>query len=381
VAFLYDLLGATQEHSIKPKKFAQTHIDEVILGHTNEPEYRKLASNELMEAFRDRTIKIDVPYNLRISDEVQIYRRQFTRQLSGSTSLAPHSLEIAALWAVMTRLDEPTHPNLTLLQKARLYDGGDVQGFGPDHVREMRAASEREGMAGISPRYVQDRIAATLVSDKACIGPLDVLGAIEGGLSHHSLVSNEETRRRYVQLVATAREQYEEVIKEEVQAAIVADTEALERLCAKYIDNVRAYTTREKVITANGKESDPDDRLMRSIEEKVEIPDSRKDDFRLELMNFIAEVHRDGRTFDYRHNKRLRRALELKVFEDRRDSIQLTSLVSTVVDPDTQEKIAVIRDRLMRQFGYDELSADEVLHHVAAIFARGAAKAGDREAA
>src|SRR6185503_12787104 len=94
----------------------------------------------------------------------------------------------------------------------------------------------------------------------------------------------------------------------------------------------------------------------------------------IELMNFIAEVHREGKTFDWRANKRLARALELKVFEDRRDSIQLASSVSTVVDPDTQEKIGVIRDRLMRQFGYDEMSADEVLQHVAGLFARGEAK-------
>ncbi|MFW6087027.1 MAG: serine protein kinase, partial [Myxococcota bacterium] len=60
VAFLYDLLGATQEHKIKPKKFAQTDIDEVIIGHTNEAEYRKLLNNEFMEALRDRTIKIDI---------------------------------------------------------------------------------------------------------------------------------------------------------------------------------------------------------------------------------------------------------------------------------------------------------------------------------
>ena len=381
VAFLYDLLGATQEHSIKPKKFAQTHIDEVIIGHTNEPEYKKLAANELMEAFRDRTIKIDIPYNLAASDEVQIYRRSFARESMSGRSLAPHTLEIAALWAVMTRLEEPTHASLSLLQKARLYDGGEVQGFGREHVREMRKAALREGMLGISPRYVQDRIATTLVSDKPTVTALDVLAGIEEGLLHHSLVSNDETRRRYMQLVATAREEYEEILKREVQIAISSDRESLDRLCAKYIDNVRAYTTREKVIEASGRVSDPDERLMRQIEEKIEIPEPRKDDFRHELMNFVAEVHREGKTFEWRQNKRLARALELKVFEDRRDSIQLVSLVSTVVDPDTQEKIAVIRDRLMRQFGYDEPAADEVLQHVAGLFARGDAKAEGLEAA
>jgi serine protein kinase len=245
----------------------------------------------------------------------------------------------------------------------------------------MRDTAVREGMFGISPRYVQDSIAAALVMGKECIGPLDVLKKLETGLRHHSLITNEDVRKRYGQLIAHAREEYEEVIKHEVQVAVAADREAVDRLCAKYIDNVKAYTTREKVIDAAGRERDPDERLMRSIESKIDIPDSRKDDFRHELMNYIAALHIEGRTFDYRQNKRLTRALELKLFEDRRDTIQLTSLVSTVVDPATREKIDVIRQRLSERFGYDEKSAEEVLQYVAALFARGDAKRTTPEAA
>ena len=89
VAFLYDLLGASQEHKIKPKKFAQTDIDEVIIGHTNEPEYKKLQSNEFMEALRDRTVKIDVPYVTRLLDEIKIYEKDYnspqgSRQAAGA---------------------------------------------------------------------------------------------------------------------------------------------------------------------------------------------------------------------------------------------------------------------------------------------------------
>ena len=381
VAFLYDLLGATQEHTIKPKKFQQTSIDEVIIGHTNEPEYRKLQNNELMEAFRDRTIKIDIPYNLRVCDEVKIYRRRYGDRSRPGRGIAPHSLEIASLWAVLTRLEDPTHPNLTVLQKARLYDGTEVAGFSAEQVRELREHAQREGMEGISPRYVQDRIAACLVSERPTVTPKDVLRAIEGGLGHHSMIASEEERKRLLELLAVVREEYEGIIKHEVQVAIAADREAIDRLCSKYLDNVRAYTTREKVVDASGISRDPDERIMRSIEEKIDIPESRKDDFRHELMNYVAAIHLEGKTFDYRQNSRLTRALELKMFDDRRDSIQLTSLVSTVVDPDTQEKIAVIRDRLMRQFGYDELSAREVLNEVANLFARSEESTDEQEAA
>ena len=374
VAFLYDLLGATQEHAIKPKKFQSTHIDEVIIGHTNEPEFRRLQNNDLMEAFRDRTIRIDVPYNLALADEAEIHRRRFGTRGAPGRRLAPHSLEMASLWAVLTRLEDPKHPSLSREQKARLYDGDEVSGFTGDEVEELRAAAPREGLDGISPRYVQDRIATCLVADMRVVGPRDVLAAIEHGLGAHSMVASEEQRTQYRELVSVVREAYDEIIREEVEAAIAADEDALDRLCSKYLDNVRAYTTKERVAGDDGVMRDPDERLMRSVEEKTAIPDSRKDDFRHELMNYIGAVHLEGGQFDYRKNKRLRRALELKLFDDQKDSIQLTSLVSSVVDPDTNEKIAVIRDRLCRRFGYDEVSANAVLRDVAGLFARAEAQ-------
>ena len=118
-------------------------------------------------------------------------------------------------------------------------------------------------------------------------------------------------------------------MKNEVQRAIAADEDALKRLCGNYIDNVKAYTQREKVKNKfTGQYEEPDERLMRSIEEKIDIPDSRKDDFRREIMNYIGALSIDGKTFDYKTNERLYKALELKLFEDQKDTIKLTSLVS-----------------------------------------------------
>ena len=123
VAFLYDLLGASQEHVVKPKKFAQTYIDEVIIGHTNEPEFRKLQNNEFMEALRDRTIKIDIPYITKLSEEIKIYEKDFKNGHVSGISIAPHTIEMAAMWAVLTRLEQPNKVELSLLQKLKLYNG------------------------------------------------------------------------------------------------------------------------------------------------------------------------------------------------------------------------------------------------------------------
>ncbi|MFQ5506469.1 MAG: PrkA family serine protein kinase, partial [Planctomycetota bacterium] len=375
VAFLYDLLSASQEHKIKPKKFAQTDIDEVIIGHTNEPEYRRLQNNELMEAFRDRTIKIDIPYNLRLQDEIQIYEKDFNARRVPGKHIAPHTIETAAMWAVMTRLETPKKASLTLMQKLKLYNGKTLPGFTQDNIREIRLEAPREGMDGISPRYIQDKISNALVGEQPSINPFMVMNELETGLDHHSLISSEEDKKNYRELLNTVREEYEDIVKNEVQRAISADEEAIARLCGNYIDNVKAYTQKEKVKNPyTGRNEEPDERLMRAIEEKINIPESRKDDFRREIMNYIGALAIEGKTFDYRMNERLHKALELKLFEDQKDSIKLTSLVSTVVDKDTQEKIEVVKSRLIRDFGYDEISATDVLNYVASIFARGDAK-------
>lgn len=377
VAFLYDLLGASQEHKVKPKKFAQTDIDEVILGHTNEPEYRRLQNNEFMEALRDRTVKIDIPYVTKLSDEIKIYEKDYNPKRVKGKHIAPHTIEMAAMWAVLTRLEEPKNAGITLMQKLKLYNGKSLPNFTEENVKELREQTTHEGLIGISPRYVQDKISNALVAhpDAKSINPFMVINELEAGIKHHSLITSEELRTRYRDLLEVIKEEYENIVKHEVQRAIAADEDALKRLCANYIDQVKAYTQREKVKNRyTGQLAEPDERLMRSIEEKIDIPDSRKDDFRRELMNYIGALMIDGKTFDYTSNERLYKALQLKLFEDQKDSIKLSTLVSKVVDQETQAKIDVVKGRLIRDYGYDEESATDVLNFVASIFARGDVK-------
>ncbi len=379
VAFLYDLLGASQEHRIKPKKFAQTYIDEVIIGHTNEPEYRRLQDNEFMEALRDRTVKIDIPYITKLKDEVNIYKKDFNSQKLRGISIAPHTIEMAAMWAILTRLEKPKKANLTRLQKLKLYNGKTLQNYTEDNVKELRKETIREGLEGISPRYIQDKLSNAIVAaqqnNRGSVNPFMIMNELDSGLKNHSLLSNEELKADYRELLGVVKQEYEEIIKGEVQRAISADESALQRLCGNYIDNVKAYTQKERVRNQfTGMDDEPDERLMRSIEEKIEIPDSRKDDFRREIMNYIGALSLDGKKFNYKMNERLHKALELKLFEDQKDSIKLTSLVSSVVDKDTQEKIDIVKTRLIKDFGYDEISAIDVLHYVASIFARGDVK-------
>ncbi|MEK6706911.1 MAG: serine protein kinase, partial [Bdellovibrionota bacterium] len=254
-----------------------------------------------------------------------------------------------------------------------------LTGYTEDNVKELRKEAVREGLDGISPRYVQDKVSNALVNDKngeiGCVNPFMVMNELDGGLKHHALIGSDEKRREYRELLSVVKQEYEDIVKNEVQRAISADEDAIAKLCANYIDNIKAYTQREKVKNKyTGQDEEPDERLMRSIEEKIDIPESRKDDFRREIMNYIGALAIEGRTFDYKTNERLHKALELKLFEDQKDTIKLTSLVSNVVDRATQEKIDVVKTRLIQNYGYCEICSTDVLNFVASIFARGDVK-------
>ena len=379
--FLYDLLGASQEHSIKPKKFSQVIIDEVIIAHTNNPEYEKLKGDKTMEALRDRTVKIDVPYQLRWSDEIKILKKDYgpdkVRQ-----HIMPHTIEIASFWAILTRLEDDGGQDrldkLDLRDKAKLYDGQKIAGWTEDSVKELRDKHPDEGMTkGVSPRYVQDKISNCLAKRKHYINVFHVMNEIRDGLGHSSLITDMNDKKRYEVCAELAIKELDEILKNEVQKALGADEKAIERVCNKYLDNVVAYVNDEKVenpITHEMMEAD--ERLMRSIEEKCDITQQGAHDFRRNIAGFIGTMSRRGEEFRWDSNAELRRALEKKVFEDLKDTIKIASLTKEAaeLDPEMQEKIDAVKARMIRQYGYNEQSATDVLEYVSSIFARGDSK-------
>jgi len=373
--FLYDLLEATQDHSIKPKKFAKVTIDEVLIGHTNQPEFEKLKSNPHMEALRDRTIKIDVPYLLTISDELKVLQQDYSPD-NIKQHVAPHTLEMAALWAVLTRLEDGGDNELKdLVEKAKLYDGQYLPGWTEDKVKELKDKYLDEGMnKGVSARYVQDKISNCLSDNHAYINPFMVLNEIREGLGQSSLIDNEEDRAKYETAVELTIKEYDEVVKSEVQKALVADENAIIRLCTQYIDNVMAHNRGSKIRNKfTGRDQEPDERLMRSIEEKIGIASIKADDYRRSVSEFIGDYSHEGKEFKWDSNTQLKKALEMKLFEDTKDQVKLSALsdAANVVDPDTQKKIDLLKTRLIEQFGYNDESARDVLEHVGGIFARG----------
>jgi serine protein kinase len=335
-----------------------------------------------MEALKDRTVKIDVPYLLRWSDEIKVLEQDYG---TGKVKqhVAPHTLEIAALWAVLTRLDDDKDGKLTLVQKVRLYNGESLPGYTEDTVKELRDKHPTEGMAtGVSARYVQDKISNCLSNNHDYISPFMALHEIKSGLENNALITKKEDLARFHSCVDLAVKELDEILKDEVRKALVGDEKVIERLCANYIDNIMAYIRKSKMKNKlTGRDEPPNERLMRSIEEKIGIPDQGVDDFRRMIAAFIGDLATDGKKFRWDSNSDLKKALEAKLFEDTRDHIKLSALnvsEATVVAPDVQDKIDAIKKRLIDQYGYNDKSASDVLDYVGSLFARTSMEEDDK---
>ncbi|MFC7250787.1 PrkA family serine protein kinase [Halomicroarcula sp. GCM10025324] len=373
--FLYDFLHASQEQTIKPKNNPRIDIDQVIVGRTNMPEYRDKKGDEKMEAFNDRTKRIDFPYVLQYEEEARIYRKMLRNADLPDIKVEPHTLEMAGLFGVLTRIEEPDTKSIDLVQKAKAYNG-EIDEADDVDVKKLREEADQradigEGMDGVSPRFIGDEIAEAIMDsmhrDRQFLSPLTTFNHLEGNLENHGSIDEEmfDEYYRYLELV---REEYKERAIEDVRHALAYDMDEIQRQGEKYMDHVMAYiddATVEDELT--GREQEPDEQFLRSVEEKLNLPEDRKDDFRQEVSNWVSRRAREGDTFNPQDNDRLRRALERKLWEDKKHNINFSALVSSSeMDDDERNKWI---DALIEQ-GYGEEGAKEVLEFAGAEVAK-----------
>ncbi len=369
--FLYVLLTLSQEQNIKTGRFSMIYADEVVVSHTNEHEYQSFVGNKKSEALQDRIILAKVPYNLRASDEVKIYEKLLKQSALQNVHIAPYTLRIASIFAVLTRLEPSKKAGMSLMKKLKLYDGEDIEDFKQKDIKELQEEAVREGMDGISPRYVINRLSNALVKQNTtCINPIDALRALRDGLDQHTSITREE-RERYLNFISEARKEYDEMAKKEVQRAFVYSYEESARtLLNNYLDNVEAYCNKTKLRDPiTDEEMEPDEQLMRSIEEQIGVTENAKKSFREEILIRISSLARKGMTFEYTSHERLKEAIEKKLFADLRDVVKITTSARTP-DKEQLRKINDVVNRLMTEHGYCHVCANEILRYTGSLLNR-----------
>ncbi|HAG07765.1 MAG: Putative serine protein kinase, PrkA [Clostridia bacterium 62_21] len=369
--FLWNLLSLSQEGNFKAGRFALIYADELIVAHTNEAEYRAFISNKRNEALVSRMIVIKVPYTLKVSEEIKIYEKLIRQSDLKNIHIAPHALRVAATFSVLSRLKESKKQGMDIVKKMKLYNGEDVEGFKEKDVAEFMNEHPDEGMSGVDPRYVINRLSSALIrTDTTCINALDVLRALKDGLDQHPSITREE-RDRLLNFISIARREYDEIAKKEVQKAFVYSYEESARvLFNNYLDNVEAYCNGFKVRDPiTDEELDPDERLMRSIEEQIGITENAKRSFREEILIRISSYARKNKPFDYTCHERLRQAIEKKLFADLKDVVKITTSSKTP-DAEQLKRINEVIARLISEHGYCAICANELLKYVGSLLNR-----------
>lgn len=369
--FLWNLLSLTQEGNFKAGRFALISADELIVAHTNESEYKAFIANKKNEALQSRMIVMPVPYNLKVTQEEKIYTKLIGQSDMSHVHIAPHALRAAAIFSILTRLKESKKQGMDLVKKMRMYDGEEVEGYKEADLKEMQNEYAEEGMSGIDPRYVINRISSALIKhDLPCINALDVLRALKDGLDQHPSITKEE-REKHLNFISVARKEYDNLAKKEVQKAFVYSFEESARtLFENYLDNIEAYCNWAKMKDPlTGEEMDPDERLMRSIEEQIGVSENAKKAFREEILIRISAFSRKGRKFDYNTHERLREAIEKKLFADLKDIVKITTSTKTP-DENQLKRINEVTKRLIDEHGYCPVCANELLRYVGSLLNR-----------
>ncbi len=369
--FLWNLLSLTQEGNFKAGRFALISADELIIAHTNETEYKSFISNKKNEALQSRMIVMPVPYNLRVSEEEKIYAKLIAQSDMSHVHIAPHALRAAAIFSILTRLKESKKQGMDLIKKLRMYDGEEVEGYKEADLKEMQTEYLDEGMSGIDPRYVINRISSALIKgDLQCMNALDVLRAIKDGLDQHPSITKEE-RERYLNFISIARKEYDILAKSEVQKAFVYSfEESAKTLFENYLDNIEAFCNWSKIRDPlTDEEMEPDERLMRSIEEQIGISENAKKAFREEILIRISAYSRKGKKFEYNNHDRLREAIEKKLFTDLKDIVKITTSSKTP-DESQLKRINEVCARLIDGHSYCPICANELLKYVGSLLNR-----------
>ena len=361
---LTTLLGLAQEQIIKMEKFGSIYAEEVIIGHSNEGDFNTFALDEHSEALKDRIIAIQVPYNLRVSEEVKIYDKVMERGTTADICISPLSLRVASTFAVLSRLEQPVRQTTTPLDKMRLYDGRMIKSYTRQDVIEMKWHHPGEGMRGISPRYVMNRIAAVAsIPDIRCVTPLAVLDSLWNGLSENVSLDQAD-RAAFISLVTDTVNEYNELAISEVQRAYpdsFDDTAAI--LLDSYLKSVRAYSSGEEPNSEGN--ASFDERDMQEIERPINIRDRDKKAFRQEIDRLASLLEKRNRRFEYTTEPRLRAAIESRLFSSTRELQRaLTRPRFARQRAEWEQRRVSIVKRLIERYDYCAVCAEDLLEYV-----------------
>jgi serine protein kinase len=371
--FLYLLLTLTQEKNVKVARFPLIYLDETILAHTNLAEFNKFVQEKENEALLDRMVIVQVPYTLHYVEESRIYDKLISNAPAFRTvHLDPHALKTVAVFAILTRLKKGERQDLDLTKKLRLYADEAIEGISETETDRIRKETPDEGLTGVSPRFIINAISNAITRSEAhSLTTMEVLIALKDAIDADARMDAKQKRQWIDFLVTTRKDFYNRWVKEDVHKALFTSFEKeAQSLLEKYLDEVEASLDQRQIVDPITAESRaPDERFMRSVEEKIKVSDSGKMSFRQEVVRKAMVSYKRGEKFTLDSHARLHEAIKQYLFEERRDVLRLVTS-SARPDGEAQQKISAVQQRLIEEYGYDAHSAQEALNYVTTLLSQ-----------
>ncbi len=366
VEYLHAILTATQEKSIpSPGKGAMIYFDGIILAHSNEAEWNKFKSDHTNEAILDRIVKIEVPYCLELDQEVKIYRK-ILKKSNFRAHIAPHTLEIASMFAIVSRLIPSS--KVDMITKMRIYNGEEIiqkDTTKKVDILELRDEAAREGFTGISTRFIMKAIDNTLSeSEHDCINPITVLESLIKAVKSTDS-SDDEKKQQLTYLQDTIKKEYHRILEKEVTRAFIHGyREQAESLFNNYIDHAEAYVNKVKLKDANtGEELEPDEAFMESIEAGIGLSGSAAKGFRHDVTAYMFYLLRNNRKIEYASYEPLREAIEKKLIASVKELSRIVTQARVRDEEQNQKYNAMVEE--MNRNGYCHYCCNVILRYAA----------------
>ena len=236
----------------------------------------------------------------------------------------------------------------------------------------LRAEAPDEGLTGVSPRFVINAISTAITrGDAHSLTSMELLLALKDSIESDARIDAKQKKQWFDHLVTARKEFYNRWVKEDVHRALFASFEdEAQQLLEKYLDEVEASLDQRQVTDPmTGENRAPDERFLRSVEEKIKVSESGKQSFRQEVVRKAMVAFKTGEKFRLASHARMREAIEQYLFEERRDVLRLVTSTARP-DDDARQKISVVQERLVKEYGYDEHSAKEALSYVTTLLSQ-----------
>ena len=344
IKVLHPLLTATQEGNYNATEgLSSIPFEGIILAHSNEAEWQTFRNHKNNEAFIDRINIVKVPYCLRVSEELKIYRKLIENSSLSSVPCAPGTLDMLAQFAVLTRLKEPQ--NSSIYSKLRVYNGESLKDTDPKakSYQEYRDfAGVDEGMSGISTRFAFKILSKVFNFDhtEVAANPVHLLYVLERQIEQEQLP--QEMHERYLNFIKEyLSPKYVEFIGKEIQTAYLESY-------SEYGQNIfDRYITYADFWIQDQDYRDPDtgeifDRgALNSDLEKIEKPAgiSNPKDFRNEVVNFVlrARANKQGKNPKWNSYEKLKSVIEKKMFTNTEDLLPVISFNAKASEDDKKK--------------------------------------------